>query len=179
MGLITLITGGARSGKTTFALSLALKNYVVRAFIGTAVPLDEEMKNRISCHREQRRGRFRTVEESVHLVEVILELPRDNEVAVVDCLTVWLGNLYHFYREDENLVIARMDDFVKRINQASCDLILVTNVVGWSIVPDNPLGRSFRDAAGTLNRQIAEKADNVYLLCCGIPSALKERPAHE
>jgi adenosylcobinamide kinase/adenosylcobinamide-phosphate guanylyltransferase len=173
MPRITLITGGARSGKSSLALSLGLQNYSRRVFIATALPIDQEMKERISRHREDRADRFRTIEEPVELPKALSGLPTDTEVVVVDCLTVWLGNLYHHFQEAEEDVRRQINAFLDHLDHSLCDLILVTNEVGWGIVPVNPLARSYRDMAGYLNRRVAEKAASVYLLCCGIPLTLK------
>jgi adenosylcobinamide kinase/adenosylcobinamide-phosphate guanylyltransferase len=173
MARVTLITGGARSGKSSFALELAGRKYSRRVFIATAVAFDEEMRKRILQHQRERRAFFQTVEEPVHLERAVGALPLDTDVAVVDCLTVWIGNLYHHLHEDEAKVRACVDGFLKALDQVSYDLILVTNEVGWGIVPENPMTRSYRDMLGLLNRRIAEKADRVCLLCCGIPLMLK------
>jgi len=177
MSQITLITGGARSGKSSYALSLALERYSNRVFIATAVPFDREMSGRISRHRKERGDQFHTIEEPVELSRVLAELPGETEVAVVDCLTVWLGNLYHHFKEDEEKVGRQVETFLHHLDHPVCDLILVTNEVGWGIVPENPLARSFRDVAGTLNRRAAEKAAAAFLLCCGIPMTLKGDPS--
>jgi adenosylcobinamide kinase/adenosylcobinamide-phosphate guanylyltransferase len=169
----TLITGGARSGKSSFALSLGLKNYSKRAFIATALPFDQEMKERISQHREERDDQFHTIEEPIALSHALTALPGGTEVGIVDCLTVWLGNLYHHFQYEEEKVSLQVDAFLEHLDHPVCDLILVTNEVGWGIVPENPMARSFRDRAGYLNRSVARKATHVYLLCCGIPLALK------
>jgi adenosylcobinamide kinase/adenosylcobinamide-phosphate guanylyltransferase len=176
MSKITLITGGARSGKSSFALSLGLRNYSKRAFIATAVPFDQEMKDRISRHREERGDQFHTIEESIDLPRVLVDLRGPYEVVVVDCLTVWLGNLYHHFQGEEEKVRVQVEAFLVHLDHPVCDLILVTNEVGWGIVPENPLARSFRDMAGYLNRHVAQKATYTYLLCCGIPLTLKGEP---
>lgn len=178
MSRIILITGGARCGKSSFALSLALREYSKRVFIATAVPFDEEMKDRISRHREERGDQFETIEEPVELSQTLSELPGDTEVAVVDCLTVWLGNIYYRFKDTEKEVRMQVDTFLDHLNNPICDLILVTNEVGWGIVPENPLARSFRDMAGYLNRRVAEKAKIVHVLYCGIPLTLKGEPLH-
>jgi adenosylcobinamide kinase/adenosylcobinamide-phosphate guanylyltransferase len=178
MAHLTLITGGARSGKSSFALDLAGRKYSRRVFIATAVAFDEEMKTRILQHQKERQALFQTIEEPVHLEKAVGALPSDTEVAVVDCLTVWLGNLYHHLHEDDAMVRSGIEGFLKALDQVSCDLILVTNEVGWSIVPENPMARSYRDTLGFLNRRIAEKAEHVYLLCCGIPLVLKGGPTY-
>jgi adenosylcobinamide kinase/adenosylcobinamide-phosphate guanylyltransferase len=176
MPSITLITGGARSGKSSFALSLGLQNYSKRAFIATAVPLDQEMKERISRHRKERGDEFQTIEEPIEISRVLTDLPGGTEVVVVDCLTVWLGNLYHRFQDAEEKVRVQVEAFLDHLDHPVCDLILVTNEVGWGIVPENPLARSFRDMAGYLNRRVAQKATFAYLLCCGIPLPLKGEP---
>lgn len=176
MGKITLITGGARSGKSAFALSLGLQCYSRRAFVATAVPFDQEMKDRISRHREERGDRFHTIEEPIDLPRALADLPGGIEVVVVDCLTVWLGNLYHHFQDTEEKVRLQVEAFLDHLDQPACDLLLVTNEVGWGIVPENPLARSFRDMAGYLNRRVATKSATVYLLCCGLPLPLKGEP---
>lgn len=175
--MITLVTGGTRSGKSAFALDLALRGYTNRTFIATAVRTDREMEDRIARHRLDRGDRFHTVEEPVELAPTLSQLPRDGGVALVDCLTVWLGNLYHQFAGEEAKVRARVEEFLTAMDAAPCDLILVTNEVGWGIVPENPLARSFRDMAGYLNRKAAEKAAHVYLICMGIPLTLKGEPS--
>ena len=179
MHAITLITGGARSGKSAFALELARKRYSQRAFIATATAFDEEMKQRILCHQKERGNTFHTIEEPIGLPRAISACAGRAEVAVVDCLTVWLGNLYHHCDEKESSIGEHVDAFLAGLDTAPCDLILVTNEVGWGIVPDNRLARAFRDRAGHLNREIAQKAQQVYLMCCGIPLALKGEQLHE
>ena len=176
MPSITLITGGARSGKSSFALSLGLQNYSKRAFIATAVPFDQEMKERISRHREERGDQFHTIEESIELPRVLVALRGPYEMVVVDCLTVWLGNLYHHFQGEEEKVRVQVKAFLDHLDHPACDLILVTNEVGRGIVPEKPLARSFRDTAGYLNRHVAQKAATTYLLCCGIPLTLKGEP---
>jgi adenosylcobinamide kinase/adenosylcobinamide-phosphate guanylyltransferase len=176
MANLILISGGARSGKSSFALELTRRKYSRRVFIATAVAFDEEMRKRILQHQKERRAFFHTIEEPVDLERAVAALPLDTDVAVIDCLTVWIGNLYHHLHEDEATVRAWIERFLKALEQVSCDLILVTNEVGWGIVPENPMARSYRDTLGFLNRRIAEKAKHVYLLCCGIPLALKGGP---
>lgn len=177
MAEITLITGGARSGKSSFALELARKGYSQRSFIATALAVDEEMKERIAFHQKQRGNAFQNVEEPIRLSKAIASAADKCQVAVVDCLTVWLGNLYHHYNKREESIREDITGLLKTLDNAACDLILVTNEVGWGIVPERPLGRVFRDMAGFMNRQIAQRAQHVYLLCCGIPLTLKGESA--
>jgi adenosylcobinamide kinase/adenosylcobinamide-phosphate guanylyltransferase len=174
-----LITGGARSGKSAFALELARRKYAQRTLIATAVALDEEMNARILRHKKERGDAFHTIEEPVRLAEAVSSCAGRSDVAVVDCLTVWLGNLYHHYDENESSIEQQLDGFLAALESAPCDLVLVTNEVGWSIVPENRLARAFRDMAGRLNREVAQRSHHVYLVCCGIPLTLKGVPSHE
>lgn len=170
--LRTLITGGARCGKSGLALQIAL-SYPVRVFIATAEITDPEMGERISTHRLERGDLFHTVEEPVELGAALQNLTAGTAVAVVDCLTVWLGNLYHHLSADEGAIRERIDGFLRQMDRVPQDLIFVTNEVGWGIVPENGISRSYRDMAGYLNRMVAERATHVYLVCAGIPLALK------
>ncbi len=169
----TLIVGGARSGKSTFALSIAEKEYSRRVFIATATAIDDEMKKRIEEHREERGNGYTTIEEEVHLTEALKNVPDTTEVIVVDCFTVWLGNVFFHCGDDAVAVKERVDKLIAFLPEVTCDLILVTNEVGCGIVPNNDLARSFRDMCGYLNRGLAEKADTVYLCSCGIPVKIK------
>ena len=173
MSKMTLIVGGARSGKSTFALKLAEEKYKNRAFIATATAIDDEMKIRIAAHKKKRKGKYKTVEEDINLVKVLKNLPDSIEVAVIDCLTVWLGNLFFNCGDDEVAVKERVNTFIKYLPEVKCDIILVTNEVGCGIVPNNDLARSFRDMSGYMNRAVAEKAVAVYLCTCGIPLKIK------
>jgi adenosylcobinamide kinase/adenosylcobinamide-phosphate guanylyltransferase len=171
MGRIILITGGARSGKSRYALELA-SGYGKRAFIATAEPVDDEMKERIKKHRLDRGPDFITVEEPVDLAYALDNLPPEIEVAIVDCLTVWLGNLQH--REGELSMNSPMiQAFLDLLKHPSCDLIIVTNEVGSGIVPSDPGVREFRDTAGLLNQEVTHLAHRVILTVCGIPVVLK------
>lgn len=169
MKMITLVTGGARSGKSAYALRQAMA-YEKRAFIATAMPVDEEMEERITEHRRQRGESFLTLEESVDLAGAVSSLPDDIEIAVIDCLTVWLGNVMHDSGAVHN---GRIDAFLETLENPPCDLVIVTNEVGMGIIPATPLGRQFRDAAGFLNQETARLADEVVLMVSGIPTIIK------
>jgi len=176
MGKIILITGGARSGKSSHALATAMESYECRAFIATAEALDDEMRERIAKHKSERRNFFDTIEEPVDLMAAFGKLFMQTEVAIIDCLTVWLGNLFHRNQDDSaavrRIIDAFADDLKARKNRL-CDLIFVTNEVGWGIVPENRLSRDYRDLAGHLNRRVAEISDQVVLCVSGIPVEIK------
>ncbi|HYZ84306.1 MAG TPA: bifunctional adenosylcobinamide kinase/adenosylcobinamide-phosphate guanylyltransferase [Bryobacteraceae bacterium] len=166
---ITLIGGGSRSGKSRYALELARKTGGRLAFVATAQAFDDEMRDRISRHRTERGWDFETFEEPIHLDCVIAQL-REYDAVVVDCLTLWLSNL----------MLAQQDDFRAHANRLihACEsakgrVVLVTNEVGAGIVPDNALAREFRDQAGWLNQQVAERAQSVYWMVFGIPLQVK------
>jgi adenosylcobinamide kinase/adenosylcobinamide-phosphate guanylyltransferase len=177
MGKITLLTGGVRSGKSTFALDLAKKNSGRKAFVATALAIDNEMNDRIEKHKVQREGSFCTIEEPYDLAAAMARIEKDTEVAVIDCLTVWLGNLFYKFDSDENRIVKTIDEFIGSIKNVPCDLIIVTNETGWGIVPESEMGRKFRDISGYVNQAVAKAADTVYLVCCGIPVVIKsEKP---
>lgn len=173
MGKTTLITGGVRSGKSAYALCCAEEYSGEKAFIATAVPFDSEMKERVKKHQFERGNRFLTVEEPYELYKSISAMNDSIAVIVIDCLTVWLGNLFYKYNNDVKIINEEIEMFVCSIKQSKIDFYIVTNEVGWGIVPDNELSRSFRDCNGFMNQKMAACADNVYLCTCGIPLKIK------
>jgi len=162
----TLILGGARSGKTSLALRRAEAGPGRLVMIATAEALDDEMAERIARHRAERGPEWRTIEASLELAEALEGLAAD-EVAVVDCLTLWLSNLMHAER-DVDAETARLIAAL-----AGRAVILVSNEVGLGIVPETALGRRFRDAAGRMNQAVAAAADHVLLVAAGLPLVLK------
>lgn len=172
MKYITLITGGARSGKSRYALEFASR-FGERAFIATCEPFDEEMKQRVERHRKERGDSFHSVEAPVELGKAIGSLGPDTGVAVVDCLTVWLGNLIH-RNEELDVADPRVNEFVEVLEDPPCDLVIVTNELGMSIVPANPLSRRFRDLSGWVNQEVARRAQRVILMISGIPVTVKD-----
>jgi adenosylcobinamide kinase/adenosylcobinamide-phosphate guanylyltransferase len=171
MKRITLVTGGSRSGKSKIALHLAAP-YENKAFIATAEPIDAEMLARIERHRRERDSSYLTVEEPVNLDIALKSLPKESEVAVLDCLTVWLGNL--FYREKIiDGVCPEITAFLDILDSPPCHLILVTNEIGMGVIPADSTTRHFRDLAGALNQQLAERAHEVILSVSGISLRVK------
>ncbi|MFA5654530.1 MAG: bifunctional adenosylcobinamide kinase/adenosylcobinamide-phosphate guanylyltransferase, partial [Desulfomonilia bacterium] len=134
MNKITLISGGGRSGKSRHALSLALGYSGRRVFVATAEALDDEIRDRIGKHRAERGDAFITVEEPLDPARALKSLPGDITVAVVDCLTVWLGNLMH-HRGSSNERYTEVDSLMSILSNPSCNLIMVTNEVGMGIIP--------------------------------------------
>ncbi len=146
--------------------------YSNKAFIATAIAFDEEMKKRIMQHKKDRNDEFLTIEESLDIAAAVRSLPENIDVAIIDCLTVWLGNLMH--NNNVNMeTLPEIEAFINVLDNPPCDLIIVANEVGSGIVPENQMARQFRDIAGKLNQQTASKAQNVILVTCGIPMYLK------
>jgi adenosylcobinamide kinase/adenosylcobinamide-phosphate guanylyltransferase len=174
MANVTLITGGARSGKSAEALRLA-KAYKRRVFIATAEAFDDEMRERIARHREQRKGIWETIEEPRELADAVRSVGDSEAAIVIDCLTVWIGNLLH---TDPNLRrnAPSCMALLEALRESTCARILVvTNEVGTGIVPESAIARRYRDIAGCLNQRVAALADRVILMVCG--QALTVKPS--
>ncbi|MBS3800535.1 MAG: bifunctional adenosylcobinamide kinase/adenosylcobinamide-phosphate guanylyltransferase [Thioalkalivibrio sp.] len=172
MAEVILITGGARSGKSAEALRLT-DGFARRVFIATAEAFDEEMRQRIERHQAERGNEWETVEEPLDLAGAVRRMDDPQSAVVIDCLTVWLGNLMH---RDANTAedapsCAELVDALRR----SCAgrVIVVTNEVGMGIVPEHALSRRYRDVAGRLNQRVAAIADRVILMVSGQPLVVK------
>ena len=170
MGQIALVLGGARSGKTAFALRQAAQaaGRFPPVMIATAQALDAEMAERIARHRAARGEAWRTVEAPLDLAGALAALGPD-DVAVVDCLTLWLTNLMMAERD----LCAEREGLLAALAACPARVWLVSNEVGWGVVPESALGRRFRDEAGWLHQAIAQAADAVTLVVAGLPLALK------
>jgi len=168
---IVLILGGARSGKSRYALRLAEDRFSRRLFIATAEPIDDEMRERIICHRRSGGRGWRCVEEPLDIADVIHDPPVRCDVILLDCVTVWLGNV--LVKEGENAVQKRCREVLVALKRAKCPVIIVSNEVGMGIVPDTKSGRMFRDFAGRFNAKLAEIADVVVFVVAGLPIKLK------
>ena len=169
IGTASLILGGARSGKSRYAQNLAEGSGLKCVFIATAEPLDGEMADRIARHQTDRGPAWTTKEVPLDLPEAIRDTGSSDAVLLVDCLTLWLSNLMHHDRDVE----ASTSDLCEAITSAQGMLILVSNEIGLGLVPETPLGRSFRDAQGRLNQQIAAVCDRVEFMAAGLPLTLK------
>jgi adenosylcobinamide kinase / adenosylcobinamide-phosphate guanylyltransferase len=164
---ITLVLGGARSGKSRYAESLFEALPPPWAYVATAEAGDDEMSARIAAHRARRAPSWKTIEAPRELAEaIILSQPMP---VLVDCLTLWLSNLM-LAHWDIDAEILRLE---RALDAASAPVVLVANEVGSGIVPDHPLGRKFRDLQGMLNQRIAARADHVVLMVAGLPLAIK------
>ncbi|MDP8306411.1 MAG: bifunctional adenosylcobinamide kinase/adenosylcobinamide-phosphate guanylyltransferase [Candidatus Chlorobium antarcticum] len=173
MKRMVFVTGGARSGKSSFALNLAL-GFQSRVFLATAQAFDREMEERIQKHRNERGTGFTTIEEPLYLSRALQEVPVGTDVVLVDCLTVWTGNLMHKFGEEAAEMIERETEaLIDMLQSSPCSIVLVSNEVGMGIVPENAMARNFRDLAGIVNQKVAAAATEAYLLCSGLPIQLK------
>jgi adenosylcobinamide kinase/adenosylcobinamide-phosphate guanylyltransferase len=170
---LILIGGGVRSGKSRFALAYARRLGARRVFLATAQAFDEEMRARIDRHREERAQGFLTIEEPVALPEALGGCAA-TEVVVVDCLTLWLSNLLCAPLAPEE-ILRRVDELVRVAAARAAPTLVVTNEVGMGIVPETPLGRAFRDLAGTAHQRLAAAADEIYAALLG--TILRLHPA--
>ncbi len=172
-GKVVFITGGARSGKSRFALTKASLAPGRKVFIATAEAVDLEMKERIERHRADRGAEWETCEEPLRVSKAIKEMSDEYDVLVLDCLTIWLSNVM----QSGSDVTREIEDLVRAIkgfrDDSSARLFIVSNEVGMGIVPVNEMARKFRDLAGMLNQKVAEVSEEVYWTVAGIPVKIK------
>lgn len=178
--MIYLITGGARSGKSTFAENL-YKDKKDVVYIATSRVYDEEMNERIHLHKESRPQEWRTFEGNYNLNDSI----ENEKNYILDCITVLSSNImfdltkdieyidYQMQKKVEDKIITELNCLINEVRNRGYNLVLVTNEVGDSIVPEHHISRVFRDIQGRVNQQIAALSDEVYLVCCGIPVKIK------
>ena len=169
VGRTLLVLGGARSGKSRHAQRRAEATGLVPVFVATAQAFDDEMRDRIGRHRADRDARWTTVEALLDLPAALRGADDAGRVLLVDCLTLWLSNLLLAEAD----VAAAGTALAAALPDMRAHVVLVTNEVGWGIVPDNALARRFRDAAGRLHQQVAAACDTVELVVAGLPLRLK------
>ena len=171
MAFSLLITGGARSGKSSFAEQRTRQLGGPLVYIATAEAFDSEMKDRIALHQARRGPDWQTVHAPLNLPQVLCDTDGRGP-CLVDCLTIWLSNLMFA----EQPTASAADQLVAAIAARSDPVVLVTNEVGSGIVPENALSRRFRDEAGRMNQIIAAAVDEVYVSISGIPVRIKPQP---
>ncbi|MGB8930461.1 MAG: bifunctional adenosylcobinamide kinase/adenosylcobinamide-phosphate guanylyltransferase [Anaeromyxobacteraceae bacterium] len=162
---LALVGGGVRSGKSAFALALARTLGPRRVFVATAQAWDAEMAARIAAHRAERATGFETIEEPFDPLAALARA-QGADVVLLDCLTLWLSNLL-VRGETEGAIHEKVVALADALRAAPCAAIVVTNEVGMGIVPESPLGRTFRDVAGRAHQAFASRADRVYFAMLG------------
>ncbi len=171
------ITGGARSGKSAFAEQLAQGFGAPLGYLATARSLDGEMNDRIRKHQERRGTAWHTIEEPLHLPQILKDQDGAFRAILIDCLTLWLTNLLLLDEEpaddSEERVMADVRQLGTTLATMTTPVIIVSNEVGMGIVPEHRLGRVFRDLAGRANQALAATADEAWLVASGIPLRLK------
>ena len=174
---VSLVLGGARSGKSTHAENLVSGIMFGAAprpavYIATAEPGDVEMATRIMAHRARRGANWTIMEEPLKLAETLIKANENGHPILVDCLTLWLSNLIHAGIDIDEAT----DELVTALAGLASPVVFVSNELGLGVVPETPLGRSFRDAMGRLNMRMAGRADRVIFMTAGLPLVMKDRP---
>ncbi|MGB1360876.1 MAG: bifunctional adenosylcobinamide kinase/adenosylcobinamide-phosphate guanylyltransferase [Alphaproteobacteria bacterium] len=170
--MISLIIGGIKSGKTKHALkltqSLSDKNNLQKIYLATAQNIDAEMDNKIKLHKQERDNSWQTVEETTDIVS-ILNSAKQNEVIMIDCISMWLSNLLCNEKDIETY----SNDLIKSLQSTKAEIIIVSNEVGHTLVADNKMGRKFQNEQGLLNQKLGEIASNVHFVIAGLNTILK------
>lgn len=174
-GKMVFITGAARSGKSSFAERMATELGGVVIYIATCVPGDEEMEARIACHQARRPREWQTVEEPLDPVRVIKEYDSPGRVFLLDCVTLLVTNLllHPGHETTEEQILDKVAELAQVGHECAAHVLIVSNEVGWGIVPGDPLTRMWRDVIGRANQALASCADEAWLTVAGIPIELK------
>lgn len=173
-----LITGGARSGKSSFAEKLAKDSALPVTYIATSEIKDEEMQERVRFHRQRRPDDWETIEEADNLYYCLEQLVNKRQLILVDCVTVYLSNkLVNYWeswnQEYEDIILSEFKEIGRMIEKKRADVLFVTNEVGLGLVPEYKMGRFFRDLVGRTNQVIAGFSDEVYMVVAGLTKRFK------
>jgi adenosylcobinamide kinase / adenosylcobinamide-phosphate guanylyltransferase len=170
--MICFITGGARSGKSTYAQksALALSNQPVYVATSNVRGNDTEFAARVQRHQQERDERWTTYEEPMHMIQ----LPLSGRVVVIDCVTLWLTNFFSVYKNDVDLCLSAMQKEIDHFTTLDATIYIVSNELGMGLHATTEVGRKFTDLQGWANQYIAQKADKVVLMISGIPLIIKE-----
>ena len=170
--MITLVLGGARSGKSRFAQQLASSSNLPVVYIPTATAIDTEMALRIEHHQHNRPSEWRTRECPLNLATALQEETQQSQTILVDCLTLWLNN--QLFNNPEQDFSALFNQLINSLQTNNANLIFVANEVGLGVIPLGAISRTFVDEAGRLNQQLAQIADKVFFIAAGLPLVLKD-----
>lgn len=173
MGQMIFITGGARSGKSRFAQQRCEEHPGDLLYLAPAEVEDDEMLQRVRQHQQARGERWHLLEEPLWLADRLAASLAGRSAVLLDCVTLWITNLYFHFGEKQNPVLAEVDRFIEMAWQLDEPFYLVSNELGSSIVPENRLARDFRDLAGIVNQRLAAAADEAWLVVAGLPVRLK------
>ncbi|HXH08465.1 MAG TPA: bifunctional adenosylcobinamide kinase/adenosylcobinamide-phosphate guanylyltransferase [Alphaproteobacteria bacterium] len=174
MGHLLLVTGGTRSGKSRYALHRARAWGERILYVATCQPADEEMRQRVRRHQAERPRTWMTIEPGLEVVHAIQQHSLGIDGIVLDCLTLYVSQLL-VAGIGEHEIVQRVDALCAELREVSMPVAIVTNEVGWGVVPETPLGRLFRDAAGRANQVAADYAQEVVLLVSGLPVVIKQQ----
>ncbi|PKH36600.1 bifunctional adenosylcobinamide kinase/adenosylcobinamide-phosphate guanylyltransferase [Acinetobacter radioresistens] len=170
--MLQLILGGARSGKSRLAEKIALESGLNVIYIATAQPLDEEMQERILHHQESRPREWQVIEEPLYLSEKLKEIDAQNQLILIDCLTLWMSNL--LLQDASELQMSQCQKLLTILPNLKSEIILVSNETGLGVVPMGNISRKFIDESGRLHQQIGQIAQKVVFCVAGFPIILKE-----
>jgi adenosylcobinamide kinase/adenosylcobinamide-phosphate guanylyltransferase len=176
----TLIIGGARSGKSSYAQEMARKTGLPVLFVATAKAGDDDMKKRIEAHRRSRPSGWKTLEVAVGIGNAIMDNINDAKLVIVDCVTLLVNNVFMTFDDTtdinlaEKAVMAEINELIDCMDSVEADFIIVTNEIGLGLVPADRVSRMYRDILGRTNQKLAQYADEVQLLTAGIPLAIKK-----
>jgi len=179
MARLLLVTGGARSGKSSYAERRALELAVGPcAYIATGEAVDDEFSARIERHRAGRDSRFVTFEEPLHIERALTMALKEHQVVVLECITTWLGNVFHHQqKKPEPFAMERISAFLEQVRGSpDATILVVSNEIGMGLVPADAASRAFRDMHGRINRVLAEVSTEAWLIVSGLPLCLKPSP---
>lgn len=173
MAKVVFITGGTRSGKSGFAQQQAESCAGELLYVATAEVRDEEMGQRVERHQQARGERWSTLEEPLDLAGKLPAAAEGKSALLLDCVTLWISNLFFAHGEEVEPVFAAVETFIASWQRIDIPLYLVSNELGSGVVPENAMARLFRDLAGEVNQQLAAAADEAFLVASGLPLRLK------
>lgn len=166
---ISLVLGGARSGKSAFAEKLVKGSGLKPVYVATGRALDEEMSERIAIHQDRRGKEWETVEEPLALADALRQSAVSGRAVLVDCLTLWVTNLMMAEAD----VMRECEELIATLPELTAPVLFVSNEVGLGIVPENAMAREFRDLAGSVNQRMAIAAEKAWFVAAGLPLELK------
>lgn len=186
MGRIIYITGGVRSGKSSYAEEIVIESKKERVYVATSIVFDEEMEDRVKKHKKQRGDNWITIEEYKNIPKYLEQYKKDKKIVLIDCLTNLISNCMIIDKDIdwdnismeevnfiENEIKKYIEDILKFIKESSLDMVIVSNEIGFGVVPPYALGRIFRDICGRMNQLVAKNSDEAYLVVSGLKIKLK------